>query len=134
MREDVLPNDEVVVITARDEDEGANAKITYTAEPEVPGSYVPFYIEPETGVVKFKDAVSLDAEKNGSQPFMLRVTATDGGQPPRHSSTLVEVSFFNLSSPRFIRHILLLKCIKENRTVFVFKILKLHFEIRSLYY
>lgn len=95
VREDVLPGDEVVVITAKDDDEGVNARITYSAEPEQPGSYIPFDIEPDTGRVKFKgDAPSLDAEETGSEPFMLKVTATDGGEPPRHSSTLVEVSSF----------------------------------------
>ncbi|XP_076808174.1 protocadherin-11 X-linked-like [Clavelina lepadiformis] len=101
--ENTLPGDVIATLTAEDLDAGANAEITYSARPMERGVKVPFEIEPETGQVIFKSgATPLDAE-NKTEPFVLTITATDHGVPPRNTSATLSISVAdeNDNPPRF---------------------------------
>lgn len=90
--ENVKPGDEIVVLTADDQDFGLNAQITYSAVPYNKSETVPFAINPKNGAVYYlRNAPNLDAEAF-SGPFKMIVTATDNGTPPRRTNTTLVVS------------------------------------------
>lgn len=90
--ENVDHGEKVTEIQATDPDDGANAQITYRAEPTLENTVTPFTIDADTGFVRFaNDATKLDAE-NATEPFRLTVTATDHGDPKLSSTTLLVVS------------------------------------------
>ena len=92
VKENVSPGSIIAPLKADDDDDGENARVTYSAVPLESGVTVPFTINPDTGEVIFvKGAPPLDAE-NFTGPFRLRVIATDNGYPKRNTSTMLEVS------------------------------------------
>ncbi|XP_031351868.1 protocadherin-like wing polarity protein stan isoform X2 [Photinus pyralis] len=88
--EDAPVGTTVVVISATDNDVGANAQITYILGEELndSGGTSEFSINPQTGAIvttKLLDRESV----NG---YLLTVTARDGGNPPLSDTTDVEIS------------------------------------------
>ena len=63
-------DEEIVTVSARDQDVGTAGQITY----EIGTSQDNFYIEPTTGVIKVKPNSILDLEKS---PFSYRLTVGD---------------------------------------------------------
>ncbi|XP_076819601.1 protocadherin-9-like [Clavelina lepadiformis] len=101
--ENALPGDVIGTLTAEDLDAGANAEITYSARPIERGVKVPFEIEPETGQVIFKSGATPPDAGYKTEPFVLTITATDHGVPPRNTSATVSISVVdeNDNPPRF---------------------------------
>lgn len=79
----------VTTLHADDPDAGKNSEVTYSSAPLFENT--PFSIDPKSGKVTLTENVQLDAE-NITEPFMLTITATDNGQPPRSTSTVLSVS------------------------------------------
>nr|CAI5850728.1 unnamed protein product [Callosobruchus analis] len=82
---DAVVGTTVLVVSATDNDVGANAQITYSldAGPDDGNTPPPFSINPQTGaVVTLKQ---LDRETAAG--YLLTVTAKDGGQPPLSDTT-----------------------------------------------
>ena len=86
----------ILVIHAKDDDEGDNARITYTLDP----SDV-FQIDPDTGEMSVKQP--LDRESIAG--YTVSVTATDHGRPTKSDTTDVEiiVDDVNDNSPKFLK-------------------------------
>ncbi|XP_037090674.1 protein dachsous-like, partial [Pollicipes pollicipes] len=76
---------ELLTVTAVDEDDGANGRISYSFTNQPANG--PFRIHPDTGVVKAIGSLS----KESGRLFHLEVIARDGGSPPQTASGLVEI-------------------------------------------
>ena len=79
-----------MVVTATDNDEGENAKITYSIDSD---SEKKFNIDPTTGEISTKDP--LDYEE--SPRYEITVTAKDSGTPPLSSTAKVVVTVEDLN-------------------------------------
>ncbi|VEN48444.1 unnamed protein product, partial [Callosobruchus maculatus] len=93
--EDAVVGTTVLVVSATDNDVGANAQITYSldAGPDDGNAPPPFSINAQTGaVVTLKQ---LDRETAAG--YLLTVTAKDGGQPPLSDTTDVEISVADIN-------------------------------------
>jgi protocadherin-16/23 len=89
----------VLLVSARDKDNGENAAITYFFATENNADANKFQIHHRTGEITTREV--LDHESRDR--YTLRVVARDGGSPPQTSETIVEVSVVdvNESPPQF---------------------------------
>ncbi|XP_023685991.2 cadherin EGF LAG seven-pass G-type receptor 1 isoform X1 [Paramormyrops kingsleyae] len=97
--ENVVVNTKVAQVEATDQDEGNNAKVTYSIiSGNVKGQ---FYIHSPTGVI---DVINpLDYEM--IREYNLRIKAQDGGRPPLINSTglvVIQVVDINDNAPMFV--------------------------------
>uniref|UniRef100_H2YLZ1 Cadherin domain-containing protein n=1 Tax=Ciona savignyi TaxID=51511 RepID=H2YLZ1_CIOSA len=84
----------VTQIKATDEDDGLNARITYTIQPVNENENLPFNIEQDTGIVRFgPNAEPLDADIS-TKAFLMTVTATDNGTPPLSATNFATVQIY----------------------------------------
>ncbi|KAG7299928.1 hypothetical protein JYU34_016953 [Plutella xylostella] len=77
----------IVRVQAYDADEGVNADITYTLQDKEHDDAVPVTIDPRSGWVHTR--APLDRERTNK--YLLQVTATDGGTPPKSATASVTV-------------------------------------------
>lgn len=86
----------ILVVHANDDDEGDNARITYTLDPNNI-----FQIDPDTGEISVKQP--LDRETIAG--YTVSVTATDHGRPAKSDTTDVEiiVGDVNDNAPKFLK-------------------------------
>ena len=84
-------------VMATDQDEGINARITYSVKPSIDAAY--FAIFPDGGWVYTRQ--HLDYELRSE--FILEVIASDNGSPPQNSSAVVRIIITdeNDNSPQF---------------------------------
>ena len=91
----------VVTLSAADADTGANARLSFHAEPppSSPGDVGSFYVDAERGLILIRQR--LDREQAARLKFI--VVASDAGVPPLSSSVTVTVSVtdVNDNSPTF---------------------------------
>ncbi|XP_022092788.1 protocadherin-16-like [Acanthaster planci] len=87
----------VVQVMATDQDQGINARITYTLRPSVDATY--FAIFPDDGWVYTRQRLDYELRSE----FILDVIASDNGSPPQNSSAVVRllVTDMNDNSPQF---------------------------------
>ncbi|KAG5855648.1 hypothetical protein ANANG_G00051340 [Anguilla anguilla] len=88
----------ITQVHAEDPDEGANGKVTYAIDGGNQEGY--FSINEDTGLIQLKKLVVF--EENKSLQFFLFVTARDGGQISRFSSTQVHILAPGTSNPQFL--------------------------------
>ncbi|CAG9854996.1 unnamed protein product [Phyllotreta striolata] len=86
----IQPGQQIIKITATDDDEATNAEIVYTISTD--DSNGKFRINPNTGIITTTQ--SLAAHKG--KIIYLNVLATDKGNPPMSSSGLVEIQVGDL--------------------------------------
>lgn len=97
VREEQPPGTEVVRIRAVDQDNGANATVTYALlKGRDLDGYGLFTIDAATGVIRTR--VTLDHEERSI--YRLAVAATDGGRPPKQTSRLLRVEVLDLNDNR----------------------------------
>ena len=86
----------ILVVHAKDDDEGDNARITYTLDPDDM-----FQIDPDRGEISVKQP--LDRETIAG--YTVSVTATDHGRPAKSDTTDVEiiVGDVNDNAPKFLK-------------------------------
>ncbi|KAJ8365861.1 hypothetical protein SKAU_G00146920 [Synaphobranchus kaupii] len=85
-------------VHAVDPDEGANGRVTYAIDGGNQEGY--FSLNKDTGQIQLIKLIVL--EENKSLQFFLYVTARDGGQVSRLSSTLVQILAPGDSNPQFL--------------------------------
>ncbi|KAM9376009.1 uncharacterized protein KZ484_008506 [Pholidichthys leucotaenia] len=98
MSENMAVGHTVIVITAADADEGANAEIEYSMRSKGQDRVLDlFQIDPKTGVISVKGQI--DYEENPA--LEIHAQASDKGQPPMsaHCKVLVEVLDLNDNAP-----------------------------------
>lgn len=78
----------MVVTQARDDDSGANARLTYTLNPGLATS-TKFAISSLTGGISTIDTFDFDVDDT---QFLLTVRATDQGDIPRFRDVVVTIS------------------------------------------
>ncbi|KAG9490965.1 hypothetical protein GDO78_006347, partial [Eleutherodactylus coqui] len=95
VRENIPVNSTILQVSASDEDEGVNAKITYSFS--TTGNHIlqTFTINPSNGEIKTKKF--LDYEEN--KCYEISVQAQDGGGLAAHAKALVEVIDENDNAP-----------------------------------
>lgn len=97
VREEQPPGTEVVRIRAVDQDNGANASVTYALlKGRDSDGYGLFTIDPSSGVIR--TAVVLDHEERSI--YRLSVAATDGGRPPKQTMRQLRVEVLDLNDNR----------------------------------
>ncbi|XP_068133853.1 protocadherin gamma-B2-like isoform X35 [Hyperolius riggenbachi] len=82
-------------LKAQDEDEGSNAKVTYSFRTIPDNVYSVFSIDPESGDIKVIGALDYEIK----QKYELTVEAKDGGGFATHCEVLVEVIDMNDNAP-----------------------------------
>lgn len=97
VREEQPPGIEVVRIRAVDQDNGANATVTYALlKGRDSDGFGLFGIDPVTGVIRTR--VVLDHEERPM--YQVVVAATDGGRPPKQTSRVLHIEVLNLDDNR----------------------------------
>lgn len=97
VREEQPPGIEVVRIRAVDQDNGANATVTYALlKGRDSDGFGLFGIDPQTGVIRTR--VVLDHEERPM--YQVVVAATDGGRPPKQTSRVLHIEVLNLDDNR----------------------------------
>lgn len=96
VREEQPPGTEVVRVRAVDQDNGANATVTYALQKGRDSDAGMFTIDAETGVIRTR--VQLDHEERSM--YRLAVTATDGGRPPKQTTRLLRVEVLDVNDNR----------------------------------
>ncbi|KAM9693635.1 protocadherin Fat 2 [Trichechus inunguis] len=97
--ENAIVGDIILTVTATDEDGPLNSVITYSL---VGGNQLGhFTVHPKTGALQV--AKALDWEQTSS--YLLRLRATDSGQPPLHEDTDIDIQVVDVNdnSPRFFQ-------------------------------
>uniref|UniRef100_A0A8C5FNI2 FAT atypical cadherin 4 n=1 Tax=Gadus morhua TaxID=8049 RepID=A0A8C5FNI2_GADMO len=88
---------ELLLLTASDDDLGANGSVCFTFDAETPAAVQElFRLEASTG--RLSTAAELDREDQGS--YLLQVRAADGGSPPLHSVGRVNVTLRDINDNR----------------------------------
>uniref|UniRef100_A0A4W5QM10 FAT atypical cadherin 4 n=1 Tax=Hucho hucho TaxID=62062 RepID=A0A4W5QM10_9TELE len=88
---------ELLVLSASDDDLGANGTIRFSFDPETPSSVQElFRLEVVSG--KLSTATELDREDQGS--YLLFIQATDSGSPPLHAIGKVNVTLSDINDNR----------------------------------
>uniref|UniRef100_A0A8C7NGT1 Protocadherin Fat 4 n=1 Tax=Oncorhynchus mykiss TaxID=8022 RepID=A0A8C7NGT1_ONCMY len=88
---------ELLVLSASDDDLGANGTIRFSFDPETPSSVQElFRLEVVSG--RLSTATELDREDQGS--YLLYIQATDSGCPPLHSIGKVNVTLSDINDNR----------------------------------
>ncbi|KAL4641609.1 protocadherin Fat 4 [Arapaima gigas] len=88
---------ELLVLTATDGDLGANGTVRFSFDPEtLPTVKDAFRLDTISG--RLSTAAELDREGQGT--YLLRVHATDGGEPPLHSVAEVNVTLKDINDNR----------------------------------
>ncbi|XP_071104185.1 protocadherin Fat 4-like [Haliotis cracherodii] len=99
LKESVAIDTVVIVVNTTDPDAGANGNVTYTLSP-----HADFTIGEQTGIVRV--ARMLDVDSGNSSVRLLRVTASDQGDPPLTSSTTLHIVLVDVNdnAPVFTKH------------------------------
>lgn len=97
VREEQLPNTEVVRVRAVDPDEGNNSSITYSIlKSRDSDGYGIFSIDPISGIIRTK--IELDHEDKTI--YRLAVAATDNGYPSKQTVRMLRVEVLDLNDNR----------------------------------
>ncbi len=84
-------------VVATDNDQGKNARITYTLRPSVDAAY--FAIFPDTGQLYTRHRLDHELQSE----YILEVIASDNGMPPQNATAIVEITIAddNDNMPQF---------------------------------
>ncbi|CAN2391286.1 homophilic cell adhesion via plasma membrane adhesion molecules [Pristimantis euphronides] len=95
VRENIPVNSTILQVSARDEDEGVNAQITYSIRNTESAIYESFAINPNNGEIKIKGRLDYEANKY----YDISVQAKDGGGVAAHAKVLIEITDENDNAP-----------------------------------
>ncbi|KAG9490972.1 hypothetical protein GDO78_006354 [Eleutherodactylus coqui] len=96
IRENIPLNSTILQVSASDEDEGVNAKITYSIRTTANNILQNFNINPESGEIKTKGQLDYEV----SRFYELSVQAEDGGSLATKAKVIIEILDINDNAPK----------------------------------
>ncbi|KAG9490971.1 hypothetical protein GDO78_006353, partial [Eleutherodactylus coqui] len=96
VRENIPVNSTILQVSATDEDEGVNAKITYSFRTTASDILQNFNINPESGEIKTKGQLDYEV----SRFYEMSVQAEDGGSLAAKAKVIIEILDMNDNTPK----------------------------------
>ncbi|XP_044138051.1 protocadherin gamma-B1-like [Bufo gargarizans] len=95
VRENIPVNSTILQVSASDDDEGVNAKITYSISTTVDNILLAFQIDSQSGEIRTKGNLDYEVRKY----YEISVQAQDGGGLAAHAKVLIEITDENDNAP-----------------------------------
>ncbi|XP_040297519.1 protocadherin gamma-B1-like isoform X16 [Bufo bufo] len=95
VRENIPVNSTILQVIASDDDEGVNAKITYSISTTVDNILLAFQIDSQSGDIRTKGNLDYEVRKY----YEISVQAQDGGGLAAHAKVLIEITDENDNAP-----------------------------------